>query len=172
MKSKSTCGISGPQAKDSLGIIKSGRARWPSSRPYKNDIAGRSPLRLATFSLPTHREVVAAAFRISALGAPQKKPPAPVRSMLRVCIPRRRDYESTYCRRSLTQGGTANKETFMHTLPAKAVSSAAFTWISWVTLRVKCSIPFNAAVAVLIVPPFGMVIGFCFLALLRLRRVP
>ena len=92
LKSKSTCGISGPQAKDSLGIIKSGRARWPSSRPYKNDIAGRSPLRLATFSLPTHREVVAAAFRISALGAPQKKPPAPVRSMLRVCIPRRRDY--------------------------------------------------------------------------------
>src|SRR5271155_1524763 len=33
-------------------------------------IAGRSPLRLATFSLPTHREVVAAASRISALGAP------------------------------------------------------------------------------------------------------
>src|SRR5260370_30627133 len=33
----------------------------------KRLIAGRSPLRLATFSLPTHREVVAAAFRISAL---------------------------------------------------------------------------------------------------------
>jgi hypothetical protein len=35
---------------------------------------------------------VAAAFRISALGAPYlKEPPAPVRSLLRVCIPRRRD---------------------------------------------------------------------------------
>jgi hypothetical protein len=33
-------------------------------------IAGRSPLRLATLSLPTHREVVAAAFRISALVPP------------------------------------------------------------------------------------------------------
>jgi hypothetical protein len=33
-------------------------------------IAGRSQLRLATLSLPTHREVVAAAFRISALDAP------------------------------------------------------------------------------------------------------
>ncbi len=38
-------------------------------------IAGRSQLRLATFSLPTHREVVAAAFRISALGAPYKGAP-------------------------------------------------------------------------------------------------
>jgi hypothetical protein len=36
----------------------------------KRLIAGRSPLRLATFSLPTHREVVAAAFRISALVPP------------------------------------------------------------------------------------------------------
>jgi hypothetical protein len=61
----------------------------------KKVIAGRSPLRLATFSLPTHREVVAAASRISALGAPQpQNPPAPVRSMLRVCIPRRRDYSN------------------------------------------------------------------------------
>ena len=41
--------------------------------PQKNLIAGRSPLRLATLSLPTHREVVAAALRISALGAPQFK---------------------------------------------------------------------------------------------------
>jgi hypothetical protein len=39
----------------------------------KRLIAGRSPLRLATLSLPTHREVVAAALRISALGAPQFK---------------------------------------------------------------------------------------------------
>src|SRR5690349_7274966 len=38
----------------------------------KRLIAGRSPLRLATFSLPTHREVVAAAFRISALVPPIK----------------------------------------------------------------------------------------------------
>jgi hypothetical protein len=59
---------------------------------HKWIIAGRSQLRLATLSLPTHREVVAAAFRISALVAPfQKSPPAPVRSLLRVCIPRRRD---------------------------------------------------------------------------------
>jgi hypothetical protein len=36
----------------------------------KRLIAGRSPLRLATLSLPTHREVVAAAFRISALVPP------------------------------------------------------------------------------------------------------
>jgi len=54
-------------------------------------IAGRSQLRLATLSLPTHREVVAAAFRISALVAPIKRAPAPVRAVLRVCIPRRRD---------------------------------------------------------------------------------
>jgi hypothetical protein len=38
-------------------------------------IAGRSQLRRATLSLPTHREVVAAAFRISALGAPFKRAP-------------------------------------------------------------------------------------------------
>jgi hypothetical protein len=55
-------------------------------------IAGRSQLRLTTFSLPTHREVVAAASRISALvRLTQGGPPAPVRSMLRVCVPRRRD---------------------------------------------------------------------------------
>jgi hypothetical protein len=70
----------------------------PSNRRGVGIIAGRSQLRRATLSLPTHREVVAAAFRISALGAPiQKSPPAPVRSLLRVCIPRRRD--STYLRR-------------------------------------------------------------------------
>jgi hypothetical protein len=68
-----------------------GQRRWVS-RADKT-IAGRSPLRLATFSLPTHREVVAAASRISASGVPYPQdPPAPVRSMLRVCIPRRRDY--------------------------------------------------------------------------------
>jgi hypothetical protein len=38
-------------------------------------IAGRSPLRLATLSLPTHREVVAAAFWISACGAPHRGTP-------------------------------------------------------------------------------------------------
>src|SRR5215469_14818389 len=60
-------------------------------------IAGRSPLRLATLSLPTHREVVAAAFRISALVPPDlNEPPAPVRSLLRVCIPRRRDSIITF----------------------------------------------------------------------------
>jgi hypothetical protein len=37
---------------------------------------GRSQLRRATLSLPTHREVVAAAFRISALGAPHSKEPS------------------------------------------------------------------------------------------------
>ena len=57
----------------------------------------RGPVRNSGWSLlllPTHREVVAAAFRISALvppisfGAPQlNEPPAPVRSLLRVCIP-------------------------------------------------------------------------------------
>ena len=41
----------------------------------KEEIAGRSQLRLATFLLPTHREVVAAAFRISALGAPTQEAP-------------------------------------------------------------------------------------------------
>ena len=41
---------------------------------------------------------MAAAFRISALGAPHsKEPPAPVRSLLRVCIPRRRDYANQLC---------------------------------------------------------------------------
>ena len=63
----------------------------------KRLIAGRSPLRRATLSVPTHREVVAAAFRISALVPPiQKSPPAPVRSLLRVCIPRRRDSIITF----------------------------------------------------------------------------
>ena len=52
----------------------------PSNKSGAGIIAGRSQLRRATLSLPTHREVVAAAFRISALGAPQlKEPPAPVR---------------------------------------------------------------------------------------------
>jgi hypothetical protein len=46
-----------------------------------------------------------------------------VRSMLRVCIPRRRDYESTYSRRRIKQGRTVDKETFMHTLPAKALTA-------------------------------------------------
>src|SRR5947208_6265235 len=41
-----------------------------SAAKRREIIAGRSQLRLATFSLPTHREVVAAASRISALGAP------------------------------------------------------------------------------------------------------
>jgi hypothetical protein len=43
-----------------------------SARMRTNDkvIAGRSPLRLTTFSLPTHREVVAAAFGFPLLGAP------------------------------------------------------------------------------------------------------
>jgi hypothetical protein len=71
----------------------------PSNKSGVGIIAGRSQLRRATLSLPTHREVVAAAFRISALGAPHsKEPPAPVRSLLRVCIPRRRD-SITYLRR-------------------------------------------------------------------------
>jgi hypothetical protein len=39
-------------------------------------IAGRSPLRLATLSLPTHREVVAAAFRISGYAACTRKIPS------------------------------------------------------------------------------------------------
>jgi|ERR1700722_15970969 len=42
-----------------------------TSRRSSAKIAGRAPLRLATFSLPTHREVVAAASRIAAFGAPQ-----------------------------------------------------------------------------------------------------
>ena len=50
------------------------KARAAASEPlapthdFKMQIAGRAPLRLATFSLPTHREVVAAALRMSALG--------------------------------------------------------------------------------------------------------
>jgi hypothetical protein len=113
LKSKSTCGISGPQAKDrhSLGFIKSGRARWSSSRPYKNDVAGRSQLRLATFSLPTHREVVAAAFRISALGAPDEAPGS--RAFHAACLhstpPRLR--ESINCRRIIAQGRPENQPT-------------------------------------------------------------
>ena len=58
----------------------------------KRLIAGRSPLRLATFSLPTHREVVAAAFRISALGAPlQRSPRLPCVPCCVSAFPRRRD---------------------------------------------------------------------------------
>jgi hypothetical protein len=48
-------------------------------------IAGRSQLRLATLSLPTHREVVAAAFRISALGTPIKRAPGS-RAFLAACL--------------------------------------------------------------------------------------
>jgi hypothetical protein len=55
-------------------------------------VAGRSLLRLATFALPTHREVVATALRITAM-SPPKGSPAPVR-VLRVCVPRRREPSS------------------------------------------------------------------------------
>src|ERR1022692_3988835 len=43
--------------------------------------------------------------------------------MLRVCIPRRRDCESTYCRLRITQGWTIDKEAFMHTRSAKTATS-------------------------------------------------
>jgi hypothetical protein len=117
LKSKSTRGISGPQAKDrhSLGFIKSERARWSNSRPYKNDVAGRSQLRLATFSLPTHREVVAAAFRISALGAPEEAPGS--RAFHAACLhstpPRLR--ESIYGRRTIAHGRTERQQAILHT---------------------------------------------------------
>jgi hypothetical protein len=54
-------------------ICSSSTARICDASGLEGIIAGRSPLRLATLSLPTHREVVAAALRISALGAPQFK---------------------------------------------------------------------------------------------------
>jgi hypothetical protein len=74
----------GDSVSGALGPTKSAAA--PATR---GRLAGRSPLRLATFLLPTHREVVAAVNRITAL-SPPPGPPAPVR-MLRVCIPRRRE---------------------------------------------------------------------------------
>src|ERR1700693_3575892 len=45
-----------------------GASRGTRGRRDRAYLAGRAPLRLATFALPTHREVVAAALRISALG--------------------------------------------------------------------------------------------------------
>jgi hypothetical protein len=68
-------------------------ASAPEAKSGIGAIPGRALLRLATFffSLPTHREVVAAASRIAARGCYQHGPPAPVRPMLRVCVPRRRD---------------------------------------------------------------------------------
>ena len=73
------------------------------------------------FSLPTHREVVAAAFRISALGAPYfKSPPAPVRSMLRVCIPRRRDTEAVLYERRDTQERNRRQARFCTIAPRAA----------------------------------------------------
>ena len=70
---------------------------------YREDdknIAGRSPLRLATFSLPTHREVVAAASRISALGAPHPQEAPGSRASHAACLhstpPRLRESINTH----------------------------------------------------------------------------
>ena len=57
----------------------------------ESNLAGRSPLRLATFSLPTHREVVAVVLSDYRFGLAPRPSPAPVRSIPRVCIPRRRE---------------------------------------------------------------------------------
>src|SRR5215471_4048346 len=66
-------------SRDAGGLVPLGKLTVPMAprRPQSDEchslegiIAGRSPLRLATLSLPTHREVVAAAFRISALVPP------------------------------------------------------------------------------------------------------
>ena len=54
------------------------------------------------FSLPTHREVVAAAFGLP-LWVPLSLAPAPVRPLLRVCVPRRRDWESGKSTRAIVQ---------------------------------------------------------------------
>ena len=54
---------------------------------FREDIiAGRSQLRLTTLSLPTHREVVVAAFRISALGAPHLTEPPGSRAFPAACL--------------------------------------------------------------------------------------
>ena len=84
------------------------------------------------FSLPTHREVVAAAFRISALGARYfKSPPAPVRSMLRVCIPRRRDTEAVlYERRDTHKNGIGAKRGFAQFQLAEQIATSSRIFIS------------------------------------------
>ena len=58
-----------------LGDVRRNPSRLTLAVRRHELIAGRSQLRLATLSLPTHREVVAAAFRISALDAPLKRAP-------------------------------------------------------------------------------------------------
>jgi hypothetical protein len=81
----------------------------------KKVIAGRSPLRLATFSLPTHREVVAAASRISALGAPQ--PQTPRLPCVPCCVSAFHAAATTRinnCLRTFAQEATNNELTFVH----------------------------------------------------------
>jgi len=53
-------------------------------------LAGRAPLRLIMFWLPTHREVMTASQRISAFGFRVPSPRLPCVE-LRVCVPRRRE---------------------------------------------------------------------------------
>jgi hypothetical protein len=99
------------------------KATIVANQVEKGEIAGRSQRRLATFSLPTHREVVAAAFGLPLWCPSLTKPPAPVRTVLRVCIPRRRDYESIYCRCRIAQEYGDDKRIFMHMVISMAHQS-------------------------------------------------
>jgi hypothetical protein len=83
------------------GFLRIAESKAPApDRPSNKsvEIAGRSQLRRATLSLPTHREVVAAAFRISALVAPHSKEPPGSRAFPAACLhstPPRFDYLSS-----------------------------------------------------------------------------
>jgi len=76
----------------------------------ESNFAGRSPLRLATFSLPTHREVVAVVLSDYRFGLAPRLPPAPVRSVLRVCIPRRRELIRSSARKECHGSGCYSSE--------------------------------------------------------------